>query len=240
MKISIIVPAFNEEKLLPDSLEAINQAARAFAPRATWELIVCDNNSSDRTSEIARQAGAQVVFEPVNQIARARNRGASIATGDWFVFVDADSFPSDRLFRRALAEMQQARCAGGGCLVQLDENHPSATFVVGLWNLTSRTMGWAAGSFIFCDARLFREVGGFSDRLYASEELDFCQRLKKRAAREDRKLRIITDERLVTSARKMHLYSRLEHLRFFLKAIFFPRRVLASRDECSLWYNGRR
>ncbi|HEX6156752.1 MAG TPA: glycosyltransferase, partial [Burkholderiales bacterium] len=70
MKVSIVVPAFNEERLLAGSLAAIRQAMGAFDDA---ELIVCDNNSTDRTAEIARAAGARVVFEPLNQIGRARN-----------------------------------------------------------------------------------------------------------------------------------------------------------------------
>ena len=99
MKISIIVPAFNEEQFLGKSLAQIKAAASALA-NTGWgtELIVCDNNSTDRTAEIARAAGANVVFEPVNQISRARNSGATAATGDWLVFVDADSYPSAGVF----------------------------------------------------------------------------------------------------------------------------------------------
>ncbi|MBC8003033.1 MAG: glycosyltransferase, partial [Opitutaceae bacterium] len=104
MKISVIVPAFNEEKLLAESLLSMKMAMKAFQTRE-WdtELVVCDNNSKDGTAEIARSAGAIVVFEPVNQIARARNCGAAVATGDWFVFVDADSRPTAELFN-AVAE----------------------------------------------------------------------------------------------------------------------------------------
>ena len=89
VKISIIVPAFNEERLLGESLAQIKAVAGAFARRG-WEteLIVCDNNSNDRTAEIARDAGALVVFEPVNQIAApiiaARQRPP--ATG-WFLWM---------------------------------------------------------------------------------------------------------------------------------------------------------
>ncbi len=81
MRISVVVPAFNEERLLGATLEAIRTAARAFDDRGGWELIVCDNNSTDRTAGIARAAGARVVFEPHNQISRARNRGAAAASG---------------------------------------------------------------------------------------------------------------------------------------------------------------
>src|SRR6266480_4245946 len=87
----------------------------AFAERG-WpaELIVCDNNSDDRTAEIARAAGARVVFEPVNQIARARNTGAAHAAGEWLIFIDADSQPSRELFAEAAEAMQGGRCLAGG------------------------------------------------------------------------------------------------------------------------------
>ncbi len=61
MKISIVIPAFNEERLLAESLACVN-ACRAAFKRASFEseLIVCDNNSTDRTAEIARAAGRAV------------------------------------------------------------------------------------------------------------------------------------------------------------------------------------
>ena len=99
MRVSVIVPAFNEEQLLADSLAEIRKASAAFSLRGwTVELIVCDNNSTDRTAGIASAVGATVVFEPLNQIARARNTGAAAATGDWLLFVDADTHPSRELF----------------------------------------------------------------------------------------------------------------------------------------------
>jgi len=240
MKISVIVPAFNEEKILERSLAAIRNAAAAFEGSVQWELIVCDNNSTDRTAEIARVAGANVVFEPINQISRARNRGASAATGDWLIFVDADSFPTRELFDGTLEAMRNPRCAGGGCLLRLDQTEMMSGLLLNAWNLVSRMLRWAAGSFVFCDARLFRELNGFSERLFASEEIDFCRRLKRLARAQHRRLTIITVSRLVTSARKMHLYTKSEHFWFMLKAGLRPGRILTSREQCSLWYNGRR
>jgi glycosyltransferase involved in cell wall biosynthesis len=109
VKVSIVVPAFNEEKLLAATLASIREAAGGLDA----ELIVCDNNSTDRTAEIARQAGAKVVFEPVNQISRARNAGAAAASGDWLVFVDADSFPDRDLFAELSQAMASGRYVGG-------------------------------------------------------------------------------------------------------------------------------
>jgi len=112
--------------------------------------------------------------------------------------------------------------------------------VVGLWNLVSRATRWAAGSFMFCDAAAFRAVGGFSEALYASEEIELFRRLKRFARREGRGVVILHRHPLLTSARKVRLYGWGEIGLFALKAIASPRRTLRSRDACYSWYDGRR
>ncbi len=104
----------------------------------------------------------------------------------------------------------------------------------------SRAGRLLAGSFIFCEAAAFRQVGGFSHELFAGEEIDLSRRLKQLAR--DRKKRIVILHRhpLVTSARKMHLYTPGEHIRFLMKAVLSHKRILSSRDECHTWYDGRR
>ncbi|MBH0178316.1 MAG: glycosyltransferase, partial [Nitrospira sp.] len=68
MRLSIIIPAFNEARLIERCLRSVTDAlAGHAAPGITWEIIVADNNSTDNTACLARQAGAQVVFEPINQ-----------------------------------------------------------------------------------------------------------------------------------------------------------------------------
>ena len=241
MKISIVIPAFNEERLLGASLAQIKSAAGAFTQRG-WEveLIVCDNNSTDRTAEIARAAGATVVFEPVNQIARARNSGAATATGDWLVFVDADSHPSAELLADVAEQILDGRCLAGGATIRLDEHHLVAEMITRAWNCASRSLKLLAGSFIFCDAAAFRKIGGFSHELFAAEELELAKRLKKLARETGKRIVILHRHPLVTSARKMKLYTAREHLRFFRRAIFNQRRTLTSREEAHLWYDGRR
>lgn len=241
VKISIVVPAFNEERLLGASLAQIKTAAGAFGRRG-WEveLIVCDNNSTDRTAEIARAAGATVVFEPVNQIARARNSGAAAATGDWLIFVDADSHPGAELFADVAEQIQSGKCLAGGVTVRLDERHFWADCVTQLWNFASRSRKLLAGSFIFIEAAVFRQVGGFSHELFVAEELELSKRLKQFARGRGRGIVILHRHPLVTSARKMRLYTMREHFRFFAKAIFNQRRAMTSPQEAHLWYDGRR
>jgi glycosyltransferase involved in cell wall biosynthesis len=239
--LSVIVPAFNEEKLIGRSLQAI-QAALAPLEQDGWrsEVIVCDNNSTDRTAELARAAGARVVFEPQNQIARARNRGAEAATGDYLLFVDADSFPSAGLLAEAAEVLAGGNCLGGGALVQLDEHHWLAARVTRFWNWLSRRNTWAAGSFIFCQAQAFRQLGGFSTELYAAEEIEFSKRLNRLARASGKATVILTRHPLLTSARKLHLYSGPERLWFVLRAALRPGATLSQRETCEMWYDGRR
>ena len=241
MKISVIVPAFNEEKLLDASLAEIKSAAAAFAARGwEFELVVCDNNSTDRTAEIARAAGAKVVFEPVNQIGRARNSGAAAATGDWLVFVDADTHPGAELFAEAAEKISSGKILAGGVTIRLDEKLFAATLVTELWNYASRFKKLMAGSFIFVEAAAFRKIGGFNHEFFAAEELDLSLRLKKLARADGRKICILHRHPIKTSARKMKLYSAREMGGFFLRSLFSPRKTLRNREAAFMWYDGRR
>ena len=180
VKVSIIVPAFNEELLLGKSLSQIRSAANVFGLRS-WEveLIVCDNNSTDRTAEIAHAAGAMVVFEPLNQIARARNRGAAAATGDWLIFVDADSYPSAELFEEVAEQIASGRCLAGGAAVRLDSRHWLSEMVNAFWNILSRSCRLLAGSFIFCEAVAFRQIGGFNNDFFCRRGTGIKRAIKK-------------------------------------------------------------
>jgi glycosyltransferase involved in cell wall biosynthesis len=242
MKVSVIVPAFNEEKLLGETLRSIHAACGALEERG-WasELVVCDNNSTDRTAAIAGEHGASVVFEPVNQIGRARNTGARAAHGEWLVFVDADSHPTRELFAELAEALVGGRCLAGGSTLRINEKGlPLAAAITAGWNLLSRVMKLAPGSFLFCDAAVFREIGGFNIDLYASEEIELFRRLKRVARARHRRIVILHRHPMATSGRKMHLYTPGEHLRFLIKTFFRFGAPLRKREECFTWYDGRR
>jgi glycosyltransferase involved in cell wall biosynthesis len=241
VEISIVVPAFNEEKLIERSLQSIRSAATTFSD-VGWdhEIIVCDNNSSDRTGEIARAQGARVVFESVNQISRARNAGAAAANGEWLVFVDADSSPSAELFAEMVARIRSGRYIGGGATIEFDQTVRWAIGVIRIWSWLSRWQRWMAGSFIFCETRAFRDLGGFSQQLFVAEEIDFSKRLNELARTRRQQVIILYRHPLKTSARKIHLYSSDEHIFFLLRSFLGLGRTFKDRRACGPWYDGRR
>jgi glycosyltransferase involved in cell wall biosynthesis len=242
MRVSVVLPAFNEEKLLPAALAAVKAAAAAFTARGwEWECLVCDNNSTDGTAAVARAAGATLVFESVNQIGRARDAGARAATGEWLVFIDADSTPSAELFASIAARIAEGRALGGGSTVELEPGTPRyARFVCGLWNLWSRLAGWAAGSCVWVEAEAFRKVGGFGTEYYAGEEVFLSRRLKTLARRSGRRFVILADHPLRTSSRKLKLYTLTEAGRFFFRMLFTAGRAAKRPEHCEIWYDGRR
>jgi glycosyltransferase involved in cell wall biosynthesis len=109
--ISLIIPAYNEEDYLPACLDAImqNVAHKAF------EIIVVDNNSTDRTKAVVeRYPGVKYVFEPNKGITRARQRGFIASTGDILAYVDADTHPPAGWVEQI--EQQFTKNAGLACL----------------------------------------------------------------------------------------------------------------------------
>ena len=203
--------------------------------------MVCDNNSTDGTAACARAAGATVVFEPVNQIGRARDAGARAASGEWMIFIDADSTPSAALFTAIADQITAGRSLGGGSTVELEPGTPRyARFVCGLWNLWSRLTRWAAGSCVWVEAAAFREAGGFGTEYYAGEEVFLSRRLKAIARRRGRCFVILAKHPLRTSSRKLKLYTLTEGARFFFRMLFTAGRAAKRPENCEIWYDGRR
>lgn len=241
MKLSIIVPAYNEEKLIVSTLTSIREALLpAVRQGFQTELIVVDNSSNDRTAELAYRVGAHVVFEPIRQIAQARNRGANAATGDWLLFIDADCWPEALLINDVVDCIRDGKVMGGGSVLKMEDVPFLLTLVISLWNGLSRLLGWAAGSFIFCRADAFREIGGFNNEYFVAEEIDFSNRAKRWARERGYHFTILHGHPLLTSGRKFRLYSRDEVLKAFWRLLRHPRRFVRDRVFCHLWYDGRR
>ncbi len=93
---------------------------------------------------------------------------------------------------------------------------------------------------MFCEAAAFRELGGFSETLYAGEEIELSRRLKRLAGRVRRSVVILHRHPLRSSARKVRLYGAGELFLFLLRTIAYGGRTLRSRDACFAWYDGRR
>jgi glycosyltransferase involved in cell wall biosynthesis len=177
-----------------------------------------------------------VVFEAVNQISKARNSGAKLAQGEYLIFLDADIRVDEKLIYSALKALKSGEVCGGGSEVNLQEEVSllPRSFLK-IWNLVSRTLNVAAGCFIFCLREAFESVNGFSKEVYASEEIWLSRNLRIWGKKRGMKFRIIVDNSVYTSARKLEWYSTGKLVLFYLPILIFPP-LLRVQYFCNTWY----
>ena len=231
---SIIIPAYNEENYLPGTLESVKKAMNPL--KLTGEIIVADNNSTDKTSEIASSYGVKVVFEGHNQISRARNKGARAAKGKFLIFLDADTCLPEDLLGKSLDNLANNNYCGGGVTVGFDKQQDKyITAFTNFWNYVSVKRSLAAGSYIYVLKECYDAVGGFNENLYASEEIWFSKKCKKWGKRNGKVFKVIDDMKIITSGRKTEMFSTF---RLYSAMIFFMLFPFAIRFKslCFIWY----
>jgi hypothetical protein len=99
----------------------------------------------------------------------------------------------------------------------------------------SRKLQWAAGSFVYCTREGFDAVGGFSQKVYAGEEVFFSHAYTKWARRQGRSFRIVESPRVLTSARKMEWYSPAQLFGLLVLMTLCPM-AMRSKRLCAFWY----
>ncbi|VVB66198.1 Glycosyltransferase AglE [Candidatus Gugararchaeum adminiculabundum] len=116
-KVSVIVPALNEEKYLAPCLRSIVGQRTSLE----YEIIVVDSGSKDRTEEVARKYADLFINTKKRGIALARNTGANNAKGQLFVFVDADTKIPPNYIDAVHAVMEEKTLAGLSCAFKFDK-----------------------------------------------------------------------------------------------------------------------
>jgi glycosyltransferase involved in cell wall biosynthesis len=241
MYLSVIIPAFNEDRLIQRCLASVSSALAANRTSdLTAEIIVVDNNSTDNTALLARRAGARVVFEPINQIGRARNAGAAQASGEWLLFLDADSVLSPELLKDIVRVTASGTIVGCGSILSMQGLPWWAHAILRLWTAMSIVLRWAAGALLVCRRDAFRDIGGFDQEIYALEEVRLSAQLRQWGERRGLEFVILTKHPLETSSRKVTLYSPGEIARQILRVLLGRHRTLQDKTRLSVWYDGRR
>lgn len=231
---SFLLPAYNEEALIGRAIASICEAAEGGGS-GRYEIIVCDNASTDDTAAVARAGGARVVQEPHRQIARARNTAARASSGRHLIWLDADAILVPEVLRATQEALDSGVFCGGGALVEFEGGglgwHARAT--VATWNRIARIFRLAAGSYFFALREGWEATGGFNEKMYAGEELGFARALKRWGRARGMRFRVIP-RGIPSSARKLHDFTTWEMIRHM--AICAWPGNLRRRDRCGLWY----
>jgi glycosyltransferase involved in cell wall biosynthesis len=233
---SVVIPAFNEERYLPDTLGAIRRAAAALGEEV--EVIVADNGSTDGTAAVARDLGARVVPVEIRCISAVRNQAGAQATGRYLVFVDADDHVSENMFIEIKHAMETGRYIGGGVAnVRYDRESLGIRITHGLINAGVALSGLSMFLF-YTTPEAFRAVGGFNEELLSAEDYDFARRLRKLARERGLKYKNLHAARLVKSSRKFTEYGDWS---LFRHPLIFAKAMMNDRETAyELWYRPRR
>ena len=211
--ISVIIPAYNEAAYLPRYLPTVQTALGAWEEHSgqTGEVIVVDNASTDATTAVARRLGARVVPEPVRNIGRVRNTGATAAKGAYLFFIDADVAVPQRYFTETVAVLE-AGAIGGAPWPVYRCKRLGARLLCAYWDAYRRRSGGAQGVAQFCAASAFWAIGGYSTELYMSEDVDFFARLRAYGAATDQPVQVLSELTVEPSTRRYDTWSSLRML----------------------------
>lgn len=172
--ISIIIPAHNEEEVLPRTLQALkDQSYKNF------ETVVVTNGCTDRTAEVIRGQCDQLYELEERGLGPARNLGAARAKGELLLFLDADTI----LERRALETIARKftrRCASGTLRGVPEPAKPSYKMIYFLKNFVHQMhVHHGSSGVILCWKDDFEAVGGFDNELYLRENSDLMKKLRR-------------------------------------------------------------
>lgn len=236
--ISVIIPAWNEEKYIARTIESLRQAAGRYETErgATTEIIVVDNNSRDRTAEIARRQGAIVVHEPVNNIGKARNTGARAARGNYLAFCDADNRVTENILCRIHDQLDRRDVVGGGTWIEPERRNFKIALFFFCWHLYVKGSRVGVGM-MHCRKEDFWSFNGFDESIYAAEDVQLAFDLRRLGQSRGQQFILIRDGWIITSTRKLDQLPLHVMLRKLVGFGFGLQRKIRDKEFCEHWYD---
>ncbi|KKQ40378.1 MAG: family 2 glycosyl transferase [Candidatus Magasanikbacteria bacterium GW2011_GWA2_37_8] len=178
---SVVIPAYNEEKTLPQCIKAIKNLAGGF----NTGIIVVDNNSTDKTRLVAESFGVKVVDESRQGVGAARRRGTEEAQGEFVVHVDADTYlPPEYLIeaKKRFDKKPKLVCLSGQFYFYdgswyLNLLRPVLFFLFWLFGVTMSRgkLGPIGGDMVF-RKKDYDRTSGFDPRLKFGEDGDISRK----------------------------------------------------------------
>jgi len=195
MKLSIVIPTYNEEKDLPKLLESIRK--QNFKD---YEIIIADNNSKDNTKKIAKQYKCKITKGGLPPA--GRNIGASAAKGDYILFLDADVILPYNFLNEALDEFEKRYLDAATCEFVPLSDKKIDKFLHDFSNTFMKTMQFikpfGAGFCILVTKRAHKRVKGFDESLKLCEDHDYLERISKLG-----RFRVLIKPKVFVSTRRL-------------------------------------
>jgi glycosyltransferase involved in cell wall biosynthesis len=238
-RFSLVIPAYNEERLLPRLLDSIEVARNAYGNRDLVEVIVADNMSTDSTALIATVRKCRVVTVEKRVIAAARNGGAAVARGEIVAFIDADSQVHPQTFAEIDRALADDRAVGGATGVRLDR----MSFGIALTYATFLPFVWLTGmdaGVVFCRKTDFDAIGGYDETRVIAEDVAFLWALRRLGKTRGQRLTRATRAKAIASTRKFDEFGDWHYFPLMIEGVRHLRRRGSSEFTDRYWYKPRR
>lgn len=197
--LSVVIPARNEEKNLRSCVESLKASAQSAG--AKLEIVVVINRCTDRTEEVGRSLGAQIVYEDACNLSKIRNAGVRASNSEFIITLDADNVVSKNMILKVLSSLRDPNIIGGGVLI-LPERWSLGIVCTGLLLLPVALYHRITVGLFFFRRNDFERIGGFNEELVSVEDVDFALRLKRLGAETGRKYKNLLTAYITTSMRK--------------------------------------
>ena len=200
-RFSLIVPAYNEERLLGRLLDSVDAARATCGSGDAIEVIVADNASTDRTAAIAASRACRVIAVEKRVIAAARNAGARAANGEFLAFVDADAQIHPDTFVEIDRALADPRVVAGATGVRPERWSIGIAITFGMILPIIFVTGMDTGV-VFCRKKDFGAVGGYDESRLVAEDVAFLWALRGLGKTRGQRLARTTRAKAVASTRK--------------------------------------
>ncbi len=207
---SIVIPAYNEEKYLEKTLKSLkNQKTKK-----DYEIIVVDNESTDRTKEIAEKYADIVLSEKEHIISKVRQTGAKKAKGEVILSASADSIYHKNWLETHLEKYEENVVGVVGKVKPLDGDKIDEIFSDFVLDPLARVLGKIGTHFSSADnlsikKDVFKKIGGFNTKLITHEDTDLINRAKKYG-----KIRYSPDAISYVSMRRIKKWGKIKYVLF--------------------------
>ena len=213
-RISVVIPAHNEQRYLPACIDSIKRAAGSI--HCGVEIVVVASRCTDATAEVAAASGAIVVRDDSRNIATVRNAGIRASTGEIVVTIDADSLMHHDALGEVERHLATGRYVGGGASFVPERRSIGIDTTIAMVRLSMLITG-LGGAMYWFRRNDFDAIGGFDERLTIAEDLDFARRLREFGRRSGRRFITLRSAPVVTSCRKFdrfgdwHVFGMIRH-----------------------------
>ena len=197
-KVSVVIPAHNEEKYVRRCIRSIRSAAEEYGGEV--EIIVVCNRCTDRTAELAEAAGARVIFNEDRCIARVRNDGIAAAEGDIVMTIDCDNRMTRGTIAEAVKLLESGEYIGGGAPIRFERYSLPLFLNDILCEVSFRLTGLYCGIF-WAEKSTFEAVGGFED-IRAMEDAATAKKLRAYGKKQGKRYGCLVKNHLINSTRK--------------------------------------